>query len=112
MRVKKSGRTTGGNKWLKSVLVQCALGASVKKDTYLRSKYYKLKARMGAKKAVIAIGHKILVSIFFVLRDRGAYRELGANYLDNGNKDKTLRHYRKKLEQLGYKVSFEETVAA
>lgn len=67
---------------------------------------------MGSKKAIIAIGHKILTSAYYILKDRGGYKELGATYLDNLNKAKVLKHHKNKLEQLGYEVLLVERTAA
>lgn len=109
---KKRCKTNHGDKWLKGILVQCALSASRKKDTYLRDKYHKLKNKRGAKKAAIAIGHKILASAYYILKDGVGYKELGNNYLDSRNKDKVIRYYRNKLEQLGYDVQLAGKMAA
>src|SRR3972149_354938 len=83
---KKSGRTTSGDKWIKAGLVQCALSASRTKNTYFRDKYHRLAGRRGKKRGAIAIGHKILVIAYHILKDRIGYKELGADYLDRRNK--------------------------
>lgn len=87
-------------------------GASRTKGTYLRDKYHKLAARRGKKKAVIAIGHKILVSAYYMLKEGVAYRELGMNYLDNRNKERVSKYHINKLGQLGYEVLLVEKKAA
>ena len=110
--VKKTGKTTHGNKWLVAILVQCAHGAARKKGTYLKDKYHKLAARRGKKRAAVAIAHKILVSIYYLLRYRVSYKELGGHYLDKRNEAKVLRHYKKKKEHLGYKVFLSEKEVA
>lgn len=96
---------------MKAMLTQCARGASNKNGSYLKDKYYKLKSRRGDKRAIIAIGHKILVSVYYILKDRVGYKELGENYLDNRNKTKALRHYIRRLESLGYDVLLQEKAA-
>lgn len=94
------------------MLVQCALCASRTKGTYLRDKYHKLAGRRGKKKAAVAIAHKILVSAYYMLRDKVPYRELGMNYLDNRNKERASKYYMNKLLQLGYEVLLVEKEAA
>jgi len=89
---------------LVAILVQCALCASRTKGTYLRDKYHKLAGRRGKKKAAIAIGHKILVSAYYMLRNGVSYKEIGMNYLDNRNKERLSKYHMNKLLQLGYKV--------
>lgn len=86
------------------MLVQCAWSAIRQKDSYLRSKYYQLIHRMGKKKALIAIAHKILKSCYYVLKNQENYKDLGASYLDKNNKDKLLRHYTKRISALGFNV--------
>src|SRR3972149_9608459 len=105
--VKKSARTTSGDIWIKVVLVQCAFAASRTKNTYLRDKYHRLAGRRGKKKAVVAIGHKILVMAYHILKDNVGYKELGADYLDKRNKDRVKMYHMTKLIQLGFNVSLE-----
>src|SRR3990172_5770946 len=81
------------------------------KNTYLRDKYHRLAGRRGKKKAVVAIGHKILVMAYHILKDKVGYKELGADYLDRRNKDKVERYHVNKLRQLGYDVLLAEKVA-
>lgn len=92
-------------------MTQCALCASRTKGTYLRDKYHRLAGRRGKKKAVIAIGHKILVSAYHIIKDKVVYREPGMNYLDDRNKDRVRRYHTNKLAQLGYEVMLVEKVA-
>ncbi|MDP2058161.1 MAG: IS110 family transposase, partial [Flavobacteriaceae bacterium] len=66
---------------MKVILVQSGWAATRTKGTYLRSKYDSLVGRRGKKKALIAIGHKILIATYFILKDKVAYKELGAEYL-------------------------------
>jgi len=60
---RKSSRIPSGNVYLKSGLVEAANAAARSKGTYLRDKFFRLKARRGYKRAVVAIAHKILVAI-------------------------------------------------
>ena len=92
-------------------MVQCALAASRTKNTYLKDKYHRLAGRRGKKKAVVAIGHKILVIAYHILKDKVGYKELGADYLAMRNKDKVERYHVNKLRQLGYDVLLAEKVA-
>jgi transposase len=61
---RKSSRIPKGNVYLKTALVEAAHAAAKTKGSYLRDKFYRLKARRGYKRAAVAIGHKILVSIY------------------------------------------------
>jgi transposase len=106
-----SGRARKGNEHLRTALVEASLSAVRKKDSYLRSKYYRLKARLGVKQAAVAIAHKILVAAFHILADGTVYEDLGANYLDQLTKTRTSKHLVRRLEKLGFRVAIEPTAA-
>jgi len=102
---RRSGRTTKGNAWLRVTLVQCAWAASHTKHTYLSAQYKRLAARRGKKRALVAVGHTLLGIIYAVLKKRGMYQELGADYLDRQDKEKLAARLLKRLEKLGVKVT-------
>ncbi len=93
------------------MLVQFAWAATRTKNTYLRSKYESLAGRRGKKRALIAVGHKILIAIYFVLKDNTVYKELGYEYLQEIKKDKQINYYLKKLKDLGFKTESIKEVA-
>ena len=91
--------------------MQMAWAASRTKKTYLSSKYKSLVRRMGKKKAVVAVGHKILIASYFIIKDKVAYNELGEEYLSNFRKDKLVAYYKKMLQELEPNLEFETKVA-
>jgi len=93
---------------LRVVLVQCAWAATRTKNTYFRSKYDSLVVRRGKKRALIAIGHKILIAAYHILRDKVEYKELGSEFLDNRKKHKQIQHHLKRLHELGYEVELNQ----
>ena len=105
---KKSSRITHGDKYLKVLLVQCAWAATRTKGTYLRSKYDSLVVRRGKKRALIAVGHKILIAAYFILKDKTGYKELGAEHLQEIRKDKQIKRYLKLLKELGAEVKIKK----
>ena len=102
---KKSSRITHGDKWLKSMIVQCAWAATRTKGTYLRSKYDKLVGRRGKKRALVAVGHKIIIAAYFILKNKESYKELGGDFLDKKTKEKQIKRHLQKLRELGVDVS-------
>ncbi len=102
---KKSSRITHGDKWLKSMIVQCAWAATRTKGTYLRSKYDSLVGRRGKKRALVAVGHKILIAAYFILKNKESYKELGGQFLETRNREKQIKRHLKKLRDLGVDVS-------
>jgi transposase len=105
---KKPGTTTHGNKFLKTMLTEFAWSAAKTKDTYLRAKYQSLVGRRGKKKALVAVGHKILIICYHILKYKVPYRELGATYLDVRKKDRITKSYIKRLNSLGYIVTLKD----
>lgn len=96
----KSGRITHGNKYLRSILVECGWAASRTKGTYMHGKYKSLVGRRGKKRAVIAVGHKILISSYFIIKDKVAYKELGEDHLNNIRRDRLIAYHQKQLDNL------------
>ena len=70
-----SGKTRKGNIWLRQVLFEVAHAASKTKDTYLSAQYRRLATRRGKQRALIAVGHSILVMVYHLLTRRVPYRD-------------------------------------
>jgi transposase len=109
---RRSGRTTKGDRWLKRILVQAAWAASHTKGTYLSAQYRRLSKRRGCKRALVAVGHTLLVIIYHVLKRGTSYAELGADFLDRLEPGRLTRQLVKRLESLGHKVTLEPGHAA
>ncbi|MBN2003366.1 MAG: IS110 family transposase [Anaerolineae bacterium] len=95
-----SGRTRDGNRQLQTILVQVAWAAVRTKGTFLKARYHRLAARRGKKRAIVAIAHSILVSIWHMLAHGVAYRELGADYYDQRSKGAKVAYLTRQLEKL------------
>lgn len=98
---RKSGRTGKGNKWPKSIPVECAHAAGRSKGTYLSAQYSRLAPRKGKKRAAVAVGHSILEALYFILRDKVPYRDLGPDHFDQINRAHVVRYHIRRLEGLG-----------
>jgi transposase len=100
-------RTRKGNRWLRRALGEAAWGASCKKDSYLAAQYRRLAARRGKKRALLAVGHSILVIIYHMLKEDVEYKDLGADYFDRLEPERLKRYLVKRLERLGYRITLE-----
>ena len=100
-----SGRVTPGNKWLKACLVEAAWAASRTKNTYLKSRYHRLAARRGRKRALVAIGHRILIMTYHIIKEQCTYWELGADYFERLNEQAIVKRLTTRIEILGYQVA-------
>ena len=105
---RKTATTTHGNKFLKSILTEFAWVTVKMKGTYLSAKYRSLVGRRGQKKALIAVGHKILIMCYHILKNKVPYKELGESYLDERKKNRITKSYIKRLNSLGYTVTLKE----
>jgi len=109
---RKSGKTTKGSNYLRAALTQAGWAASHTKMTYLAAQNRKLARRIGKKKALVAVGHSILVIAYHILKNRASYHELGGDYFDRQNVESQRARYIKRLEALGLKVSVAEASEA
>lgn len=100
-----SGQTTPGNVWLRAALGEAAWAATHIPDTYVTALYHRLARRRGKQKAVMAVAHSLLVSIYYMLRDHQPYHDLGPTYLDQLDHDRLQRQSVRRLEHLGYVVA-------
>lgn len=76
---RKSGHARKGNLYVRRLLCEFAHAAS-RTTSVFRSKFQSLVVRRGYKRAIIAIGHKILRTIFFMLKRREHYRDSATDY--------------------------------
>ena len=100
---RKSGKIRKGNRYLKRVLVECGW-ATGKTDTFLGRKFRRLQARIGGKKAAVAIGHQILVIVFHLLNEGTIYDDGRYNRPNPKQEERQLKRALSTLQQLGYQV--------
>lgn len=103
----RNSRTTDGNKYLKSALIQSAHAAGRSKDNYLSTQYRRLAARRGKQRAAVAVAHSILVIVYHMLKRGTVYQDLGGDYFDKQKQKHIERRLVKRLESFGYKVALE-----
>ena len=98
-----SGRTTKGNKVLKSTLVQCAHSAVMVKTSYFYAQYQRLSVRRGKKRAIVAVAHSMLIAIYHMLLNGEVFNDLGADYYNQFNVERKVHALLSKLNKLGWK---------
>jgi len=67
-----------------------------------------LVVRRGKKRALIAIGHKILIASYFILKNKEPYKELGSEFLQTRNKNRKVNRYLKSLKELGVELEIKK----
>ncbi len=105
----KSGKVRKGSRWLRVALIEAARAAARSKRTYLSALYNRLAARRGAKKAAVATAHAILVIAYHILKHKTTYQELGPNFFDQLDRDRTARRLVKRLQAIGFDVTLRPT---
>jgi transposase len=107
-KTKGNGSTGHGNRYLAAVIGEAATTAG-RTDTFLGARYRRIIRRRGKKKAVVAVGRSMLVSIWHLLADPDTrFHDLGADHYDRhlNTAAKTRNHIRQ-LEALGFHVTLE-----
>ena len=99
---RRSGKTTKGNKLLKTTLVVCAHSAVKVKTSYFYAQFQRISARRGKKRAYVAVAHSMLIAIYHILKDNIPFVDLGSEYYNQFNKERKINVYLKKLKALGW----------
>jgi transposase len=102
---RRPAKVRKGNVHLQTALVEAAGAAARKKGSYLKDKFFRLKARRGYKRAAMAIAHKILIAAYHMLSTGAPYRDLGDAYLDHLDKTRVAANLVNRLKRLGYQVT-------
>jgi transposase len=100
------GRTRHGDVHLRAALGQAAITAVRANNTYLSARYRRLIGHIGRRRALVAIGHKILIAVWHILGENVEYQELGADYFDRRlSDDRRARRAVNELHRLGFHVT-------
>jgi len=102
---RKSGSTGHADSWLRSALVEAAWSASRTKETYFSAQYRRLAPRRGKKKAIFALGHTILVTIYHIIRDKTDYHDLGCDYFSKRSSSYIIQRAIRQIEKCGMTVT-------
>jgi len=85
--------------------VEAAHVAAKTQQTYLAAQDQRIAARRGKKRALIALGHTILVLVYRLLTRTQPSQDLGAAYFDALEQQRVERRLVRRLARLGYRVS-------
>jgi transposase len=107
-----SGKSRPGDPWLKGALGLAATAAARSKDTYLAARYKRIAVRRGKKRALVAVGHTILTSVWHMLANDADYHDLGGDYfIQRTGRARQTRRLVSQLNMLGYQVSLQSAEA-
>lgn len=108
---RRSGKTRKGNSLLRTTLVICAQGASRAKGSFFSAQYSRLMIRRGKNRAKMAVAHSLLIAIYYIIRDRVPFHDLGEDYYNRFNTESKIKMYIRKLEDLGVSINVEAATA-
>ena len=106
---RRSTRSPVRRSHLRTHLVEAAWGAVKTKSSYLRSKYFSLKSRLGPKKAIMAIAHRILKALYYIIKQGDSFRDLGENYLIELRRRSITSYLARQAKKLGMVMVSEST---
>lgn len=99
-----SGRSPVRKHHLKTIMMEVAWAAVKVKGSYYRDKYYRLKARRGSKRAIVAIAHRLLKVVYHVIKDGVAFKDLGESFLARKHEAANLARLKRQAAQIGCEV--------
>ena len=103
----RSGRTRPGNRWLRMSLIEAASMAARTRNTAFAARYHRIARHRGHKKAVVAVAHALLVTVYHLLDRDVDYREPGADYFDRRHAERAKQRAVRALERQGFRVTLE-----
>jgi len=108
---RRSTRVRKGAPWLKTTLVSAAWAAVRVKGTYLQAQFLRLKARRGAKKAILAVAASMLTAAYHMLKNGIEYHDLGADHFSRRDRSKAIQRLVRRLNDLGCEVQLNPQAA-
>jgi len=103
----RTGTTRKGNPWLRTALIEAALGAIRTRDSAFGARYRRLMRHRGHRKAVIAVAHALLRTAYQLLAHGTTYHDPGPDYYDRRHTHRVTRRAIRQLEAQGYRVTLE-----
>ena len=102
---KKSGKTQKGNSFLKGALTESAWAASKTKASSYSAIYHNIVRRRGKKRALVALAHRMLIDIYYILKTGEPYQEIGAKAVYERTSKRREQSMIRSLERAGYSVA-------
>ncbi len=100
----KSNRSPKGNRQMRRLLNQLAWAAVKAKDSYFQHLFRRLVPKLGIKKAIWAVAHRLLKLIWKVLHQKVDYIEHGPVALDERARNRRKQRLLRELRRMGYAV--------
>ncbi len=105
----RSSKTRPGNSYLKGALGTAALSNARRHNTYYSAQYKRIAAHRGNARALVAVEHSILTTIWHMAHTGALYEDPGPHYYQRRKPAKTLTNAVHQLQALGYEVTLTRT---
>jgi len=102
---KFSTKTRKGNVHLVSTVVECAWASTRTKGSHFSARYHRVRARRGAQRAIVAVGHSLVRTVFVVLKTGKPYQEPVRPLLSERQRTRKAQRLTQELRNLGFDVS-------
>jgi transposase len=106
------GKTTKGNTYARTGLIEAAHSAALSKGTFLGALYRRLKPRLGHKRAIMAVAHRILIILYAMLKKEEQYQEYGEQIVEERLQEARKQRAVRELEKQGFTVILQEVASA
>lgn len=100
----KSGKTKKGNDLFRTTLIICAHATVKNKKSYFYAQFKRISTHRENKRAYAVAAHSMLIAIYHILKEGVEFKDLGADYHNQFNKERKINAYLKKLKTLGWKA--------
>lgn len=108
---KFSTKTRKGNPHLASSLVQSAWATTRIKNSHFKARYHRIKARRGSQRAVLAVAHTLLRTVYVVLKTQQPYKEPTRLPLTDKQRTRKAQRLTRELQNLGFDVMLKPKTA-
>lgn len=108
---KFSTHTRKGNPHLLATLVESAWASTHTKNSHFRARYYRIKARRGSQRAIVAVAHTLLRTVFVVLKTGQPYQEPLRRPLTETQRTRKANRLTRELRNLGFEVTLKSKTA-
>ena len=88
-----------------------AWAATRTKGSYYRALYYRIRARGGPKKAVVAVQRAILVAIWHIFATGSLHEDLGPDHFERDAAERRKCHLVSQLRKMGVELEIKDQAA-
>jgi transposase len=104
--------TRHGGDWLRRALIEAAWAAARTPDSYYNALFKRVARRRGPNKAVVAVAHSMLATIWHLLSTGQLYQDPRSDYFERHHDPAAeAKRLSRRIEKLGYTVTIIPTAA-